>query len=73
MTITDTAAPVRADATAGSPFTGTGSLMRFILRRDRIRIPVWLAALTLTTVSTATSFRDLYGDTANREQVARRP
>jgi ABC-2 type transport system permease protein len=55
---------------SGTTLTGTGSLVRFILRRDRVRIPVWLAALTLTTVGTAQSFQDLYGDSANRVQVA---
>jgi ABC-2 type transport system permease protein len=54
---------------SGSTLTGIGSLVRFILRRDRVRIPVWLAALTLTTVATATSFRDLYGEEADRQQV----
>lgn len=57
--------------TATIPLVGTWSLARFILRRDRVRLPVWLAALTLTTVATARSFQDLYGDAANRAQVAK--
>lgn len=35
-----------------------------------MRIPVWLAALTLTTVATAQSFQDLYGDDADRARTA---
>ncbi|MBB4911602.1 ABC transporter permease [Actinophytocola algeriensis] len=69
MTITTTRPAVTAHD-RGSTFTGTGALVRFILRRDRVRIPVWLAALTLTTVGTAQSFQDLYGDDTNRAQVA---
>lgn len=54
----------------GGTLTGTGALVRFVLRRDRVRIPVWLAALTITTIGTAQSFQDLYGDDTNRAQVA---
>lgn len=70
MTTTATA-PVTAGAlSAGNTFTGTRALMRFILRRDRVRIPVWLAALTLATVGTASNFQTLYSDSANRQQIA---
>jgi ABC-2 type transport system permease protein len=63
-----TTTPVTLDR--ASTLTGTGALVRFILRRDRVRIPVWLAALTLTTVATAQSFQDLYGDDADRARTA---
>src|SRR6516225_1418895 len=33
--------------TVAAPFTGVGSLVRLALRRDRIRLSVWIAALTL--------------------------
>ncbi len=66
-TTTRTAVTVRD---GGSTLTGTGTLVRFVLRRDRVRIPGWLAALTVTTVGTAQSFQDLYGDDTNRAQVA---
>ena len=49
---------------------GTGTLIRFILRRDRVRIPVWLGALTLLTVSTAISFPDIYPTAADRQARA---
>ncbi|MFI7679231.1 ABC transporter permease [Actinophytocola sp. NPDC049390] len=69
MTTTTTRTAVTAQD-RGSALTGTGALVRFILRRDRVRIPVWLAALTITTVGTAQSFQDLYGDDADRARTA---
>lgn len=59
-----------AVGTAGGAFTGTGALVRFILRRDRVRLPVWLAGLTVGTIATASSFQDLYRGLPEREQVA---
>ncbi|MGH2792355.1 MAG: ABC transporter permease [Actinomycetota bacterium] len=47
--------------------TGTGSLIRFILRRDRIRIPVWIAAILALVLSTATSVTGLYN---TREELS---
>jgi ABC-2 type transport system permease protein len=67
---TTTTRPAVVTHDRGSTLTGAGALVRFILRRDRVRIPVWLAALTITSVATAQSFRDLYGDDADRAQVA---
>ncbi|QVQ50711.1 anibiotic ABC transporter efflux pump [Spiractinospora alimapuensis] len=54
--------PRSADAPVGarSPLAGTGSLVRLILRRDRVRIPVWIIALTATVTGTAPAFSDLY-------------
>jgi ABC-2 type transport system permease protein len=46
-----------------STLTGTGKLVRFMLRRDRIRIPVWLLALTRSAVGTASNLVNTY-DTA---------
>lgn len=51
-------------------FAGTGTLVRFMLRRDRVRIPVWLAALTLGTVATANSLATLYSTPAEQAAVA---
>ena len=34
----------------GSPFTGVGNLIRLALRRDRVRLGVWIAMLTLMMV-----------------------
>ncbi|MCI3226257.1 ABC transporter permease [Streptomyces sp. NP-1717] len=56
-------APARTGAGA---FAGTGTLMRFGLRRDRVRIPVWVAALGLGTMSTVTEFKTLYSTAEER-------
>ncbi|MFD3917696.1 ABC transporter permease [Streptomyces sp. NPDC058595] len=56
-------APAR---TGDGAFAGTGTLMRFGLRRDRVRIPVWVAALTLGTMSTVTEFKTLYSTAEER-------
>jgi ABC-2 type transport system permease protein len=66
-------APTRAGAaaqTGGRVLTGTGTLARFVLRRDRIRIPVWVGALTLWLVAVAASFPGLYPTAAARQARA---
>ncbi|MDG4791140.1 ABC transporter permease [Micromonospora sp. WMMD1102] len=58
-------------AAPGTVFTGTGTLLRFMLRRDRIRFPGWVLGLTLMMVyysaalkSVSQSPEDLEGLTA---------
>lgn len=51
-------------------FTGTGRLVRFALRRDRILMPVWVAAFVLVTVSSAQATMALYPDEASRAMAA---
>ena len=51
-------------------FSNTGSLIFFILKRDKIRIPVWLISLTLMTILTATSFAGLYANDQERQAMA---
>ena len=53
-----------------SALTGTGSLLRLALRRDRIQIPVWAEAITLFVVATASSFDQLYKTAAERAKFA---
>ncbi|MFJ9667253.1 ABC transporter permease [Streptomyces sp. NPDC101219] len=66
-TATATGAPVPAGRAArGTTLTGTGTLIRFALRRDRVRLPVWVLALLLSTLATADSFRTLYRDPQDR-------
>src|SRR5690625_4845814 len=48
----------------------TGALSRFILRRDRIRIPIWLISLTLLTLTVAMAFTDLYATDQDRQAIA---
>ncbi|MEU3137047.1 ABC transporter permease [Streptomyces sp. NPDC006854] len=47
-------------------FTGTGILLRFGLRRDRVRLPVWLLAITLGTLVTAAEYTTLYSTPEER-------
>ncbi|MBD9733369.1 ABC transporter permease [Streptomyces sp. H28] len=66
-TATVTGAPAPAGPAArGTTLTGTGTLIRFALRRDRVRLPVWVLALLLSTLATADSFRTLYRDPQDR-------
>ncbi|MGP3926543.1 ABC transporter permease [Streptomyces sp. 8N616] len=50
---------------------GTGALLRLALRRDRVMLPVWVLALTVSVVSSANSFRTLYDTAAERADLAR--
>lgn len=54
----------------GGVLTGTGELLRFNLRRDRIRIPAWLATIALVQVGGASSYPDLYPTEADRQGQA---
>lgn len=56
--------------TAARPFAGTGRLLRFNLRRDRVRIPAWLAGITVVQVAGAASYPDLYPTVADRQNQA---
>jgi ABC-2 type transport system permease protein len=53
-----------------STLTGTGPLLRFALRRDRVVIPAWALGATLFVLSTAASFGQLYKTTAERANFA---
>ncbi len=57
---------------AGGPgrFAGTGALIRFALRRDRVRLTAWPGGLTAYTVMIAASFPPLYPDAASRQARA---
>jgi ABC-2 type transport system permease protein len=50
-----------------SPLTGVGSLIRLALRRDRIRLSVWIAALTLMMVYAPNAVKFAYPDEAARQ------
>ncbi|MEK3889141.1 ABC transporter permease [Bacillus sp. FSL K6-3431] len=51
-------------------YNKTGSLFRFILRRDRIRIPIWLLSLSVVTFAVANAFTDLYSSQQERQTIA---
>jgi ABC-2 type transport system permease protein len=50
--------------------TGTPSLIRLILRRDRLLMPLWILSLGLLPVTYVTSFRALFPTDAERVQYA---
>ncbi|MDB1086027.1 ABC transporter permease [Streptomyces sp. ACA25] len=54
----------------GNTLAGTGTLIRFALRRDRVRLPVWIGALLLGTLVSAVSFEETYPDAAGRQAIA---
>ncbi|MDT5094320.1 MAG: polyether ionophore transport system permease protein [Mycobacterium sp.] len=49
-----------------SPVTGVGTLLALAVRRDRIRLSVWIAALTLTMVYAPNAVKLAYPDEAAR-------
>ena len=49
-----------------SRFTGVGSLVRLALRRDRIRLSVWIASLTLMMVYAPNAIKLAYPEEAQR-------
>ncbi len=71
MTATATR-PTVAEPAPGTtgPLTGTGTLLRLIARRERVRIPVWIAALTLVQVAGAGAYPGLYPEAADRQAQA---
>lgn len=53
-----------------SLYENTGRLSRFILRRDRIRMPVWIISLAAITFIVAAAFTDLYPTEQERQAMA---
>jgi ABC-2 type transport system permease protein len=51
-------------------FTGTGALVRLALRRDRIKLPVWVASITLLLAMSASANVEFYGTAAERMAYA---
>jgi ABC-2 type transport system permease protein len=56
-----------ATAPAPSALTGTVTLARFALRRDRIRLTVWVSVLTLMMVYAPNAIKLAYPDAAQRQ------
>ncbi|MEU8399462.1 hypothetical protein AB0C28_30100 [Nonomuraea sp. NPDC048892] len=50
--------------------TGTGTLIRLILRRDRVLLPVWIVISALLPAGIASATTDLYADQAARDSFA---
>jgi ABC-2 type transport system permease protein len=55
---------------AGSTVTGTWTLVRFILRRDRVRLPVWILGLAALVLFTAISVKGFYPTQADLDAAA---
>ncbi|MDT5329243.1 MAG: polyether ionophore transport system permease protein [Mycobacterium sp.] len=53
-------------AQPGSPFTGVPSLLRLALRRDRVRLSVWIAVLTLMMVYAPNAVKLAYPEEPQR-------
>ncbi|MFC0471097.1 ABC transporter permease [Halalkalibacter kiskunsagensis] len=51
-------------------FSQTGTLASFIIRRDRIRLPIWLISFLLITIVTASAFTGLYSSEHERQAIA---
>lgn len=51
-------------------YSETGTMTRFLIRRDRLRFPIWLIALSLITIVTATAFTGLYKSEEERQAIA---
>lgn len=67
-----TAAPRQhaAPRSGGSTLTGTGTMIRFILRRDRVRLPIWIGAIVLSVVGSLPTFPETYPTAADRQARA---
>lgn len=54
----------------GGQLSGTGTLLRLALRRDRIMMPIWVMVLGGSFSSVGTSFSSLYDTPAQRAELA---
>jgi ABC-2 type transport system permease protein len=63
-------APDRAARPGAAPFAGTGTLLRFHLRRDRVMIASWVTVIALFVWATASAFADTYPTVADRVPFA---
>ena len=50
--------------------TGTGKLIRLILRRDRVLLPLWVVLLGIIPVGYISSFNGLFPTAADRQHYA---
>ncbi|MFJ8473408.1 ABC transporter permease [Kitasatospora sp. NPDC094011] len=70
--MTTTTAPAAPGRTGGrAALAGTAALLRFALRRDRVRLAVWVYGLALLTLATANSVHTVYPTAADRASIAR--
>ncbi|MDX3507574.1 ABC transporter permease [Streptomyces caniscabiei] len=71
--IADTAlaGPLAVRSRSRRQLVGTGTLLRFALRRDRVMVPVWVAVTGLMVLSMPNSLAALYGTAAERADLMR--
>lgn len=67
--MTAVAAPV-AGSERGSALTGTGTLLRFMLRRDRVRLPAWIIGIGIFVPYFFTAFQTLFPSATELAEVA---
>jgi ABC-2 type transport system permease protein len=51
-------------------FAGTWALIRFILRRDRVRVPIWIVGIVITVAGTALVLPDTFPTQQDRQTRA---
>lgn len=61
----------RGDTEQGGALTGTWTMVQFILRRDRVRLAVWILGIAFLVLTTAASVKDLYPTQADLDTAAR--
>ncbi|MEV6191126.1 ABC transporter permease [Streptomyces sp. NPDC051920] len=70
--MTATTAGTYAARVGGSrPLAGTGTLLRFALRRDRVMMPLWIGVTALMVLSLPASLESVYSTPAERAALAR--
>ncbi|HXV94883.1 MAG TPA: ABC transporter permease, partial [Pseudonocardia sp.] len=62
--------PAAAQAAGGDALAGTGTLLRFALRRDRVRLVIWILAIGALATSTVSSLQTTYPTAADRQARA---
>ncbi|MFF3451190.1 ABC transporter permease [Streptomyces sp. NPDC002667] len=70
-TITSAAGPSTARVGGSRPLAGTGTLLRFALRRDRVTTPLWIGVTALMVLSLPASLKSVYSTPAERTSLAR--
>ncbi|WP_339130600.1 ABC transporter permease [Streptomyces sp. f51] len=70
-TTTSAAGPSTARVGGSRPLAGTGTLLRFALRRDRVTTPLWIGVTALMVLSLPASLKSVYSTPAERASLAR--
>ncbi|MFE9765214.1 ABC transporter permease [Streptomyces sp. NPDC005808] len=70
-TTATTASAFAVRAGGSRQLAGTGALLRFALRRDRVMIPLWVGVIALLVLSMPNSLETVYSTPAERADVAR--